>query len=194
MIFGSRRGIQTSTGFCDELPEDRIQTQRLREVYDYWSRLRRDLNCLPGRQHLDPIELKSYLPFLWMVDVVRVADTDTLRFRYRLIGTEIVHARGRDDTGRFTDEVNLELNRRHDAEARFTTVVQTGRPHWRLGPPLWINVIGDRTPYIENIYMPLARDGRNPDIVLVVNAYLDLNFREISLYRDRGHGSDQVTP
>jgi hypothetical protein len=181
MTFGPGRGVRTQTGFCDELPADGIHAPRLRVVYEYWRQLQQALGHLPGRQHLDPATLKEHLPFLWMVDVVRTGPQP--RFRYRLIGTEIVHARGRDDTGRFIDEVNQEIDNGQEAEKRFSLVVASCRPHWRCGPPLWVNVLGDRTPYIENIYMPLAGDGVEPDIVLVVNAYLDMNFREIALFR-----------
>src|SRR3546814_6284810 len=101
-----------------------------------------------------------------MVDAVP-AEQGT-RYRYRLIGTEIVAARGGDDTGKFVDEVNRELAGRQDVSARFALVLLNGRAHWRLGPPLWVNIIGDRAPYIENIYMPLAGEDGAPGIVLAV--------------------------
>src|SRR3546814_3754158 len=82
-----------------------------------------------GRQHIDPLALRQHLPFLWMVDAVP-AEQGT-RYRYRLIGTEIVAARGGDDTGKFVDEVNRELAGRQDVSARFALVLLNGRAHWR---------------------------------------------------------------
>src|SRR3546814_6193444 len=93
-------------------PVDTIRFGRLRDVYAYWLDLRRSLGHLPGRQHSDPLALRQHLPFLWMVDAVP-AEQGT-RYRYRLIGTEIVAARGGDDTGKFVDEVNREqIGRAH---------------------------------------------------------------------------------
>lgn len=180
MIFGPGRGSDTSTGFCDELPADTIRSSRLRDVYAYWLGLRQSLGHLPGRQHIDPLALRQHLPFLWMVDAVPTEQGT--RYRYRLIGTEIVAARGGDDTGKFVDEVNRELAGRQDVSIRFAAVLQSGRAHWRLGPPLWVNIIGDRAPYIENIYMPLAGEDGTAGIILAVNAYFDHSLREIALY------------
>jgi hypothetical protein len=183
MIFGPGRGSETHSGFCDDLPANAVRSARLREVHAYWRELGHSLGHLPGRQHLDPLALKPHLPFLWMVDAVPVAQG--MRYRYRLIGTEIVAARGGDDTGKFVDEVNRELAGRQEVSARFALVLQNGQAHWRLGPPLWVNIIGDRAPYIENIYMPLAATDGTAGIVLVVNAYLDHSLREIALYGSR---------
>lgn len=180
MKLGSGRGSETRSGFCDELPADAICATRLREVYAYWQGLCRSLGHLPGRQDIDPVALKAHLPFLWMVDAVPAGHG--MRYRYRLIGTEIVAARGGDDTGKFTDEVNRELDGRQDVNARFALVLQSGRAHWRRGPPQWVNIIGDRTPYIETIYMPLAATDGTAGIILAVNAYLDHSLREIALY------------
>jgi hypothetical protein len=183
MIFGPGRGSETLSGFCDELPAEAIRSARLREVHAYWRELGQSLGRLPGREHLDPLSLKPHLPFLWMVDAV--PSERGVRYRYRLIGTEIVAARGGDDTGRFVDDVNRELAGRQDVSMRFALVLRSGRAHWRRGPPLWVNIIGDRAPYIENIYMPLAAADGTSGLVLAVNAYLDHSLREIALYGTR---------
>lgn len=183
MIFGPGRGSVTKTGYCDELPADSIRSDRLRQVHGYWDELRTLLGRLPSRQHLDPGRLKEHLPFLWMVEAVQ--DGPRQRFRYRLIGTEIVMARGADHTGRFVDDVNQELDGRNEVSDRFSLVLESGRAHWRLGPPLWINIIGDRAPYIENVYMPLAAGDGRASIILAVNAYFDHSLREIELYQLR---------
>ena len=183
MMFGPGRGAETRTGFCDEIPADAIRSARLRAVYAYWRDLGGTLGHLPGRQHIDPLALKPHLPFLWMVDALPAERG--VRYRYRLIGTEIVAARGGDDTGRFVDEVNRELDDRQEVGARFALVLLNGRAHWRLGPPQWINIIGDRAPYIENIYMPLAGEDGMAGIILAVNAYYDHSLREIALYGSR---------
>ena len=50
---------------------------------------------LPGRQHIDPVDFPTLLPFVNLVDVEReqgegeqgARDAGRMRFRYRLVGT-----------------------------------------------------------------------------------------------------------
>lgn len=51
---------------------------------------------MPSRQSIDPTEIPSLLPWVFLMDVAH----DPLTFRYRLIGTGIVNFLGRDFTGR----------------------------------------------------------------------------------------------
>lgn len=47
-------------------------------LYEYWHSKRPSDAALPGRQHVDPLEIPSLLPHLFLIDVVR----EPLRFRY----------------------------------------------------------------------------------------------------------------
>ena len=73
----------------------------LRRAYDYWLD-----KCagrpFPDRADLDPAEIKDVLPHLTIVEVTG-GDTRP-RFRYRLVGTAVAEAVGRDRTGCFADE------------------------------------------------------------------------------------------
>lgn len=58
--------------------------------------------AMPRRADIDPVELPRFaLPYLMLLDVF----DGGARFRWRLIGTEVVNRFGRDATGRFGDEV-----------------------------------------------------------------------------------------
>src|SRR3546814_7649374 len=81
------------------LPED--AAPKIKALYDYWQSIRPNDLALPGRRHFDPLDIPELLPNIWMLDVKR----DPLRFRFRLIGTEIVRFTGRDSTGQWLDEV-----------------------------------------------------------------------------------------
>src|SRR3546814_1338569 len=81
------------------LPED--AARKIKALYDYWQSIRPNDLALPGRRHFDPLDIPELLPNIWMLDVKR----DPLRFRFRLIGTEIVRFTGRDSTGQWLDEV-----------------------------------------------------------------------------------------
>jgi hypothetical protein len=80
----------------------RILHPRIFEVAAYWHSKRRQRRA-PARRDIDPpFELRSYLPHLFMLDVVWPGP----RFRVRLVGTEVARAVGGDRTGRFLDEVS----------------------------------------------------------------------------------------
>lgn len=74
----------------------------LRRGYDYWL-----VKCagrpFPDRADLDPAEIKDILPHLTILEVT--GDDAEPRFRYRLVGTAVVDAIGRNRAGRFADEV-----------------------------------------------------------------------------------------
>src|SRR3546814_6108920 len=80
------------------LPED--AAPKIKALYDYWQSIRPNDLALPGRRHFDPLDIPELLPNIQMLDVKR----DPLRFRFRLIGTEIVRF-----TGRRSEEHTSEL-------------------------------------------------------------------------------------
>lgn len=54
---------------------------------------------MPSRSDIYPEEIHRYLPYIVLIDV----EPDPLRFKARLVGTEIVKAIGRDFTGMYFD-------------------------------------------------------------------------------------------
>jgi hypothetical protein len=58
---------------------------------------------LPGRQHVDPLEIgPSLLPLLFLLEV----EDPPLRFRYRLTGTHMVKGIGSDPTGQLIPAID----------------------------------------------------------------------------------------
>src|SRR4051812_22620200 len=97
---------------------------RFREFFDYW-RSKAPPGRLPGRQHIDPLDIPHLLPGVALFDVLR--NGTGLRFRWRLIGTALVDAIGDDYTGRFVDEVGL-LTIKYEAVHRvFSEIVHEGK-------------------------------------------------------------------
>jgi CheY-like chemotaxis protein len=74
----------------------------LRRGYEFWLQ-----KCagrpFPDRADLDPADIKDILPHLTIIEVAG-SDREP-RFRYRLVGTAVVDAVGKDRTGCFADEV-----------------------------------------------------------------------------------------
>ena len=80
------------------LPPSRVQ-----RLADYWQHKRGD-RPMPARADIDPAEIKPLLPYLLIADVF----ADPVRVRYRLAGTAVCEAFGRNIAGRWLDE--LEVN------------------------------------------------------------------------------------
>lgn len=140
----------------DELPPD--CNSEIRMIVDYWQSIR-PRSCLPGRQHLDPVDIPHLLPSIRLIDVVG----DPPRFLTRLMGTKLVAAVGRDYTGMWLDDVFPDFST-SSACLGLNTVVCTGTLNWRRGHPAMMH--GKEYMIIERVYLPFARDGSTVDMVL----------------------------
>lgn len=78
---------------------DLFHDGRLSRLYAYWWSKRGQAGT-PNRADLDPSEIPDLLPIVHLIDV----RWDPLRFRHRLIGTELVQRMERDVTGKDLDE------------------------------------------------------------------------------------------
>lgn len=139
----------------DEVPK----SSPIRAALGYWRQIAPD-GKLPGRQHLEPLDIPPLLPWLFLVDVLR--EPQGLDFRYRLIGTANVDLVGRDATQRRVREAFAGFQ----AEImmlQYSTTVEAGQPtFWRASLPA-----DDRPP--ADCYrglFPFAKDGRNVDMLL----------------------------
>lgn len=86
--------------FSYALDPDLRDKPRFRDLKDYWER-KRGSRAMPGRADIDPLELKVHLGHLVMVEIL----PGPQRFRFRLVGTKVVEAYGRDSTGKTVEEV-----------------------------------------------------------------------------------------
>lgn len=148
--------MQTDSDFDLDTAKWHPRTTRL---YHYWRSIRPRPGLLPGRQHFDPIEVPELLPGMWLLDVAR----NPFRLRYRLCGTGVVGAIGREVTGMWLDEAHPRALAATDCAARCRRLVEDGTPSWRKAPPrLWTQ--GD-VGMVETLLLPLARDGRTIDML-----------------------------
>lgn len=136
----------------------------IRALLRYWGE-RRSAGKLPSRAMIDPVELRSLMPYVWMLDVHRAP----WRFRYRLAGTRFVAALGRDLTNRWYDEARplaYTANR-----TRLITAARDGVATWRRGPMPLEDENGEPLPLggwqeVENLMLPLAANGVDVDIIM----------------------------
>ncbi|NIA67634.1 PAS domain-containing protein [Pelagibius litoralis] len=85
--------------------DDRIRSEMIRCLYDYWSNLLAGRQA-PARSDVDPRAMPRILPHLGLFDV----ENDPRRYRVRLMGTNVVEWYGCDVTGHYLDEIDLGLN------------------------------------------------------------------------------------
>ncbi len=133
---------------------------RFRRLADYLA-AKAPPGKLPGRQHIDPIELRDLLPWLMLVDVVREAD-GAHRYRIRLVGTEVVAIQGSDGTGKFVDAI-LTAEEGAAVIAGYDEILRSKEPQYRKAV---VATPGrDHVPY-QRIAFPLASDGEHVDMLM----------------------------
>jgi hypothetical protein len=76
---------------------------RFAELKQYWDR-KRGARAMPTRADVDPAELREHLGWLYLIDVL----PDLTDFRYRLLGSHMTEAYGRDSTGKTVSELYQE--------------------------------------------------------------------------------------
>jgi hypothetical protein len=133
-----------------------LRHEPLKKLLAYWLEKKGDRRA-PSRADIDPLDIVPLLPHVVMIDVER----DPQRFRYRLVGTEIVRQLGRDLTGRYLDE--LEHNPRVAAiAAEYARVAAWGAPvcaTWE-----YTREDGRHIRY-ERLALPLSSDGETVDML-----------------------------
>jgi hypothetical protein len=126
----------------------------------YWIR-KRGTAATPRKSDIDPTEIHAkILPKTQIIDVL----DDGARFRYRLVGTALVEANGKDYTGKYPDELL--------SEDRAAFVLNIYRTVCRIKRPLFTTNRYHTTKNIDlftnRIYMPLSEDGVNVHYILGV--------------------------
>ena len=143
-------GMQHDSSLAFERPE-------LPALLGIWHRKRADRR-MPARADFDPVDLKAHLASLILVDV----EPEPLRFRYRLVGTNITKVVNRDATGAYFDDiytgrlletivgVNTWLVRERAPVRIFS---RTGHPR-------------NQVYTYEGVLLPLSADGASVNMVL----------------------------
>lgn len=134
----------------------------LRKLLAYW-RAKKGDRPAPLRADIDPAEIKSLLPHLGIVDVERGdVENGSLRFRYRLAGTEITKAYRLELTGRYLDELDLN-NHQDDITAEYARAAETGEPSCSI---LEYTRKDGRHIRYERLVLPMSADGRIIDMLI----------------------------
>ncbi len=156
----------------EEIPVAALEHPRLAGLYRHWNDRRGPL-ALPARASFQPEGLAPFLGYIALVDV----EDQPRRFRYRLIGTEIVKSYGIELTGQYTDVIQppiyLDMIERHYGQA-----VDRGEP------------VAHRMSFVEGpgkvhdlvrLTLPLSDDGRQVNMLMLTSLFGP----EIAWYRER---------
>ena len=139
---------------------------RFRRLADYLA-AKSPPGKLPGRKHIDPLELADLLPWVTLIDVIPQPSGEP-RYRIRLMGTEVVAIKGSDGTGKFVDDV---LTGREGAAVirGYREILRSRAPQYRRGH---VATIGREHILYERAAFPLASDGKQVDMLVLVFANL----------------------
>jgi hypothetical protein len=152
-----------------------ILDARIRALYRYWLGKRHGRRA-PARADIDPIELRSLLPHIYLFDVVEPGP----RLRYRLVGTAIAEMAG-EVTGRFVDELlpPAVYARMH---AHYVDVVRNLVGRYYVADMTW----RDR-PHVRyhRLLLPLSDDQRAANMLLGISCYDDPRLRAADVTLDR---------
>jgi hypothetical protein len=146
------------------LPPEATEAE-FRELLAYWqSKL--ISGRLPGRQHIDPTELKPrHLSHLLLLDVLEPATPKARRrYRFRLAGTGFSGIVGRDVTGLYYDQLgapehSLTMIRAMDL------IVERKAPVFFAGR---LSIPTEEYVRMKRLGLPLAQDGSKVDMILAI--------------------------
>lgn len=149
---------ETGLGFLDTCDP------RIREIYAYWDGKRLGRR-MPSRADLDPVDIPSFLPNVILADVLH----DPVRFRYRLVGTDIVDKRGFDPTGKPIGDVNFGKSKDF-VLALYRDVIESRRVKFVDVP--YVEPRGWYV-YSERLLMPLSDDDDRVNMVFIYALWKD---------------------
>lgn len=143
-------------------PEEAVPKNRHRALFDYWQSKCQGWE-LPSRADIDPSEIPAHvLPDISLVTVERYSG-EKLRYRFRLIGTNVVLNLGRDLTGFSFDQAFHREDYLASEQFVYGKVVRKAKWQWSRAA---LRVPGREYITHSRLLLPLASDGRTVNMVL----------------------------
>ena len=143
-----------TTDLDDFLSRCRAST---RTFYEYWDSKRHG-RPMPARNDLDPVEMKSWLVSVQLVDV----QNEQGRFVYRLAGQREIEVRGYNPVGKSVEEAFVGY---HVKEALKNYEMVVARKSFVYDWADYLSPSGMRLKQ-EALLLPLSDDGRNVNVIV----------------------------
>lgn len=139
---------------------------KIRRLLHYWVKIKAT-GRMPTREIVDVFQVSGLLPYVWLIDVVRMP---RLRFRFGLIKTHVQRAAAAEPAARYIDEVEPKADTRMLCDY-FRRVVVEERPLFRRGRPIlpWRSNFRIQ----QSLYLPLADKTRQVDAILAISLFGD---------------------
>ncbi|MEQ8349237.1 MAG: PAS domain-containing protein [Sneathiellaceae bacterium] len=160
--FRAGRGIRSL--HLAEVPDGFPESESLCTIHDFWLGKCRGSH-LPARQDLPPSSLRPWIGHVSLVDVAH----DPRRFRWRLIGSRISEALGRDGTGQWFEQL-YEGRMLADYVRFYSAAVERRRPVFYRGD---LEFLGKEHIRFRSVHLPMA-DGDAPVSMLLLCLHFDI--------------------
>ncbi len=146
-----------------------IRSAMIAAVEEYWRRIRGERE-MPARADLDPVALKSWLPYLSTIEL----HPNPFRVRYRVVGTEVARFTGEDFTGKWLHETNWGEFAKDANLALYARVLERRAPVFGLSG---LDAGQRPDPAFEWALFPLTADGTTVTHCLSVDDLTSLGRR-----------------
>lgn len=133
---------------------------------------------MPQRRDLDPVDIPRLLPHIGLIEVHQ----DPMRFRYRLVGTNMVNYFGRDHTGRWLHEAKSGTYMRflHDL---YKQCVTDAVPTLSIGVFVLRGV--ERRDNVKRLILPMRNGSDDVSLLLFANDFTNSTIRFETVGQDR---------
>lgn len=147
------------------LREDTLLADQ-REVFEYWTSLKRDADGLPARADFKPARIVRRLPHVSLIDVA----FDAARFRFRLAGTGLRDIFGEELTGKDLSQMPFGGHAQGWYEV-YRQVARERRPAQGYTPLTW----RDRPSMVQAwLRLPFADESGAVNVILGYDRFLPI--------------------
>jgi len=156
----------------EEVPVTALDHPLLLGLLRHWE-AKRGTRSLPARADFRPEEMQKFLSHIFLVDV----ESEPRRFRFRLIGTEIVTSYGVELTGQYTDRIQPPAYRVM-VERHYGEVVDSARP---MVHRMRFSENPGKVHQLMRLALPLSDDGARVNMLMMASIF----DRSLALLRER---------
>lgn len=146
----------------EELPLAALAHTRLTGLYRFWDE-KRGARPMPCRADFRPEEMQRFLGYVILIDV----EEAPRRFRFRLVGTEIVQSYGFEVTGRYSDVVQPPSYRAM-IERHYSQAVDLARP---VAHRMSFTEAPGKVHELVRLTLPLSDDGARVNMLMLASVF-----------------------
>ena len=163
-MLGIQKDLVQQSASSVELPDENDVNPKVWAFYRYWDSLHSRDCFAPKWADFDPTDIPSLLANVFLFSVYN----KPLRFRFRLMGENILNAGGPGRPGLWVDEVPPTVQGVH-LEQILVQVVKDNAPKWYKGPPMLVH--HRQVKLLEGVMVPFASSNDTTSTVACCTVY-----------------------